>query len=381
MAEMYPKFTAAAVQASPVLPMDRRATIDKLCALIEEAGRNGARLIVFPETFVPMYPNWSIDLSHPGDWTLHLRDLTDQAVEVPGPEMAEVGRAARSAGAYVCLGVNERVKRYAGVLYNTLVLIAPDGDVIGRHRKLLPSNREKVFWHRGDAPDLQAVWETPYGRIGGLICYEHLQPLFKYALIAQGEQVHCAAWPGWPDYPGWRSNRHVIDAASRAYALEGQCFVVVSSQIFSRGVGPRAGFTNASWTFFGGSGILNPAGEYLAGPIYEQETILYADLDLGMIPLRKAAIDTTGRDTRWDIVRLWMAKEKAGPFAGPGATPFDAALQPPSLTAWTPTEPAFYGQSVPALRPSPEPEEPEQEEGPAEWIEAWAQYEGRPEEA
>lgn len=380
MTGRYPKFTAAAVQASPVLPMDRRATIDKACALIEEAGRSGARLIAFPETFVPMYPNWSIDLSRPGDWAMHLRDLTDEAVEVPGPEMAEVGRAARSVGAFVCLGVNERVAQYDGVLYNTLVFIGPDGDVIGRHRKLLPSNRERVFWHRGDAPDLRAVWETPYGRVGGLICYEHLQPLFKYALMAQGEQVHCAVWPGWPDYRGWRTNRHVIDAASRAYALEGQCFVIISSVYVPPEYGKRANFTNASWTFFGGSGILSPTGEYLAGPAYEQEVILYADLDLGMIPLRKAAIDTTGRDTRWDIVRLWVAEEAAGPFIGPGTRSLGTGMQPPSLTAWTPTQQALYPPPPPASRAPDESEEPEQEEGPPEWIDAWAQYEHQPEQ-
>ncbi len=380
MPKEYPKFTAAAVQASPVLPLDCRATIDKVCALIEEAGRTGARLIVFPETFVPMYPNWSIDLSRPGDWALHLRDLAREGVEVPGPEMAEVGRAARSADAYVMLGVNERVPRYDGMLYNTQVFLGPDGDIIGRHRKLLPSNREKVFWHRGDAIDLQAVWDTRLGRIGGLICYEHLQPLFKYALMAQGEQVHCAGWPGWPDFQGWRSNRHVIDAVSRTYALEGQSFVVASCVYVPPEYGERAGFANASWTFFGGSGILNPSGEYLAGPAYDQETILYADLDLSLIPVRKAAIDTTGRDTRWDVARLWTAEPEAlSPFAGPGADAFNGVTPLPHLTAGRPPRPGQYRESQ-TLPPVPELpgagiELMPEEQGPADWLEAWENYE------
>jgi predicted amidohydrolase len=374
---MYPKFTAAAVQASPVLPMDKRATIDKVCTLVEEAGQSGARLIVFPETFVPMYPNWSIDLSHPGDWALHLRDLTDQAIEVPGPELTEVGRAARSVGSYVCLGVNERVAGSDGLLYNTLAFLSPDGEVIGRHRKLLPSNREKVFWHRGDAQDLRAVWDTPLGRVGGLICYEHLQPLFKYALIARGEQIHCAAWPGWPNFPGWRTNRHVIDAVSRSYALEGQCFVVVSCLYVPPEYGEQAGFTNASWTFFGGSGILSPSGEYLAGPVYDQEAILYADIDLGAIPLRKAAIDTTGRDTRSDLVRLWVAGETApGPFTGPGAgqTPgVTSRLEEPA--DWTAGQVAYRHARRPSI-PKSEEEPDIATEGPPDWLVAWAEYDG-----
>ncbi len=305
MMEEYKKFKVAAVQASPVLPMNRKATIDKACNLIEEAGKSGAQLVVFPETFVPMYPNWSIDLQNPTEWVKNLFHLTKEAIEIPGQETEILGKATKKAGVYLCLGVNEKVKTYDGMLFNSLVFIGPDGGIIGKHRKLLPTNREKVFWHRGDGVDVKAVYETHLGRVGGLICYEHLQPLLKYALYAQGEQVHCACWPGWPHYPPpGRSNKHVIDVVTRSYALEGQCFVILSSLYVPRQMGQKAGFGNAAWAFFGGSGIINPSGEYLAGPVFDQEDILYADIDLSLIPIRKAAVDTTGRDTRWDILSL-----------------------------------------------------------------------------
>jgi len=257
-----------------------------------------------------MYPNWSIDLQNPDQWAIYLKELTRNAVEVPGPEIERLGKAAERAGAYVCLGVNERVALYDGMLYNTLVFLSPDGRLLGKHRKLLPSNREKLFWHRGDGVDIKAVFDTDLGRIGGLICYEHLQPLLKYALIAQGEQVHCASWLGWPRFKNGRSNVPVIDAASRAYALEGQCFVVISAMYVPEEYGrTKSGFDNAGWAFFGGSGVINPAGEYLVGPLYDEEGILYADIDLEKIVLRKAAVDTTSRDTRWDILSLKVNDE------------------------------------------------------------------------
>ena len=304
------RFKAAAVQAAPILPMDKKATLDKAVDIIAEAARNGAELIVFPETFIPMYPNWSVDLQTPNEWARNLVDLTKNSIEVPGPEIDLLGQAAERAGAYVCMGINERVPRFDGMLYNTLVLIGPDGKLLGRHRKLLPTNREKVFWHRGDGVDVKAVWDTGLARIGGLICYEHLQPLLKYAQVAQGEQVHCACWPGWPNFKGGRTNTHVIDAVSRTYALEGQCFVVVSCMYVPEEYGrDRSGFGNAGWAFFGGSGIINPAGEYIAGPLLNEEGILYGEIDLEKILMRKAAVDTTSRDTRWDILSLKVNDE------------------------------------------------------------------------
>lgn len=290
------KLTAAAVQMSPVLPFDKSGTVELLCEATAEAADNGAQLVVFPECFVPMYPNWSIDLQDETGWAENLRDFTRNSIQVPGPETESVGRVARERGVYVVFGANEVEEPYDGLLYNSLVFVGPDGSVLGKHRKLFPSNREKVFHARGDASGL-TVYDTSLGRLGGLICYEHLQPLLKYALIGQGEQIHCASWPGWPEFPGGRSNRSVIDVASRAHALEGQCFVIASSLYVPPDRAGAANLGNASWTFFGGSGIIGPSGEYIAGPIYDREGVVYGELDLSLIPLRKAAIDTTGRDS------------------------------------------------------------------------------------
>jgi nitrilase len=297
------KITAAAVQVSPVLPFNKAKTVDKVCEITAQAADGGAELIVFPECFIPMYPNWSIDLENPNEWALNLREFTYNSITIPGPETEQIGRVARDKGVYVVIGINEKVEKYDGALFNSLLFIGPDGKIIGKHRKLFPSNREKVFHARGDASGLK-VYDTPLGRIGGLICYEHLQPLLKYSLIAQGEQIHCASWPGWPNFAGGRTNKHVIDAASRAYALEGQSFVIVSSLYVPETLKEQANLGNASWTFFGGSGIINPSGEYIAGPVYDEETIVYGEIDLGLIPLRKAAIDTTGRDTAWETINL-----------------------------------------------------------------------------
>jgi len=305
----------AAVQAAPVYPIDKQASLDKVCTLVEQAGREGAKLVVLPETFVPAYPNWSIDLSNPQEWARNLLQLTRNAIQIPDQDLNKVTEAAKKAGVYVCLGVNEYVPRYEGMLFNSLVFIAPDGRVIGKHQKLTPSNRERCFWTRGDGTTLR-VYDTQIGRIGGLICYEHLQPLWKYMLICQGEQIHCACWPGWPNFPTGRNNKAIIDVASRAYALESQCFVVISSMYVPPDVAEKANLGNASWTFFGGSGIINPEGEYVAGPVYDEETIVYGEIDLDQIVLRKAAVDVNGKDNRWDIMRIETNAQPLVPFTG-----------------------------------------------------------------
>lgn len=297
------KFTAAVAQISPIFPLNKALSTDKACEFANEAAKNGAKIIVFPECYLPTYPNWSVDLSTPTQWVSNLTEMTYNSVEVDGPEINKLRSVARANSIYVVVGINERQKPFDGVLYNSLVFIDSRGDIQLTHRKVFPSNREKVFHRRGDGTTLK-VLETPFGRLGGLICYEHLQPLLKYALISQGEQIHCASWPGWPHYKSGRTNKHIIDIASRQYALEGQNFVLVSSFYSSPENSEKSGFGNASWTFFGGSGIVNPSGEYIAGPIYDKEDILYGEIDLSQIISRKAAIDTTGRDARWNIINL-----------------------------------------------------------------------------
>lgn len=321
------KVTVAAVQAAPVLPMNKKATTEKACALIESAGRQGAQLIVFPECFIPMFPNWSIDLQRPSEWSLLLADLTEEAVEIPSEETAALCKAARRAGAHVCVGMNERSSEYRATIYNTLLFIGPDGNIIGRHRKFTPSHRERVFHARGDGSNVRAVFDTSIGRIGGLICFEHLQPLFRYALTLQGEEIHCACWPGgWPHFPPpGRSNRELTQIASRAYALESQAFVVLSSMYIAPEAAEKSGIGNAHWGFSGGSAIIDPAGNYIVAPVFDQETMLHAEVDLADVLKRKAYIDPVGRDARWDVFRLDMNTAPLVPVAeshlSPGTPP------------------------------------------------------------
>lgn len=299
------KVKVAAIQASPVLPMDKRATADKACALIDAARAEKADLIVFPETFLPMFPVFSTDLNRQNEWCRELKELTEQSVYLEGDEIARIAAAAKAAKAFVAMGVSER--EGDANLYNTQVFIGPDGAVLGRRRKLFPSNREKAIWSPGGGRDI-LVLDTPIGRIGGLICYEHLQPLLKFAMMSQGEQIHCASWPGWPHFEGIRSNRHVIDASARQYALEGQCFVIVASLYVPKECVPPG--AEGAWAFFGGSGIVAPNGEYLAGPLYDGEGIVYAEIDLTDILMRKTLIDTAGRDRRGELFKFsWNGKE------------------------------------------------------------------------
>ena len=293
MGDTLPKFTAAAVQASPIF-LDRDATVDKACDLILEAGRNGAQLIVLPETWIPGYPFWHTTPGvFSGDTFL---ELWKNSVEIPSASTSQIGQAAKQAGAYVVVGINERDTVTRGTLYNTLLYFAPTGEIMHRHRKLMPTFTERTIWGFGDGSDLD-VMETPLGRLGGLICWEHEMTLAKYALYAQGEQVHCAVWPAYSS-----QNNH-IDFGTRQYAFEGACFVVSACGVVAPGAMPEhlgGDKTPAN----GGSAIIGPNGEYLAGPVYDVETILYAEIDLDAAIKEKHARDVAGHYARPDVLQL-----------------------------------------------------------------------------
>lgn len=313
MNDVSKKFIASVAQITPVFPIDKKKTTEKACHYIEEAAKQGAKLIVFPECFLPTYPNWSIDLNNPNEWATNLKNFTKESVEVDGPEIEKICQTARKNSIYVVMGINERQKPFDGALFNSLITISLNGEILNVHRKLFPTNREKCFHKRGEGNTLKVV-DTAIGRMGGLICYEHLQPLLKYALISQGEQIHCASWPGWPSFPDGRSNKNVIDVASRQHAIEGQNFVLLSSLYIPPEEGEKAGFGNASWTYFGGSGIINPVGEYIVGPVYDKEELIFGEIDLEMIMQRKAIVDTTGRDARWSVISMNIKGKEENPI-------------------------------------------------------------------
>lgn len=290
----------AAAQMAPVW-LDRDATVEKVAGRILEAGQNGAQLVAFPETVIPGYPYWALVLD-PLSTRAFNRELFHQAVEIPSPATERLAAAARAAHCYAVVGMNERA---GGTLYNTQLFLSPRGEIVGRRRKLVPTSHERMVWGRGDGSDL-SVFDTPHGRLGGLICYEHSNALYRYALVAQGEEIHVANWPG-----GLPWINGIIDAAIRHYAFEAQAFVVNSTAILTeeiiRALG-RGGSVERLKPGGGYSAILAPSGKFLAGPVEDKETILYADLDFDAIADLKMIVDSAGHYARPDVARLLLSR-------------------------------------------------------------------------
>jgi predicted amidohydrolase len=222
--------------------------------------------------------------------------LWKNSVELPSPSASKLAAAAKAANAYVVMGINERDIATRGTLYNSMVWFGPDGTIAHRHRKLMPTFTERTIWGFGDGSDLQLL-QTPLGRLGGLICWEHQMTLVKYALYAQGEQVHCSQWPAFSS-----QNEH-IDFGTRQYAFEGACFVVSACGIVPNGKRSKelAGLTRSA---NGGSAIIGPNGAYLAGPIYGKEEILYAEIDIEQAIREKHSRDVAGHYSRPDVLQL-----------------------------------------------------------------------------
>jgi nitrilase len=303
--DSFPRFKAAAVQAAPIW-QDREASTEKACSLIAEAGRNGAALVAFPEVWLPGYPSWAF-LGTPLWQNAFFAELYANSVEVPSPSTAQLCEAAKHAGTHVVMGLNERE---GGTLYITQLLIAPDGTILGKHRKLKPTHAERTVYGQGDGSDLK-VFDTAIGRLGALNCWEHLQPLIRQAMYSLDEQVHVASWPTFGLY---RKQSYALSAepcmgASRQYALEGSCFVLAPVAITSKEWVERMADTperaDLIETGGGGSCIFAPDGSTIAGPAsWDEETILYAELDLYDIARAKNFADPTGHYARPDVLSL-----------------------------------------------------------------------------
>lgn len=311
--DMETRFKVAAVHASSVF-LNRQESIAKACALIDEAGRQDVKVLTFPESFVPGFPYW-INLYAPARQRLMHRRYGQQSVEVPGPDIAPVQAAAKAAGVYVVLGVSERD---GGTLYNTQVFIDEAGRYVGKHRKLQVTYAERTIWGQGDGSTL-TVFDTTYGRIGGLICYEHMMNLARQALVMQGVQIHCAAWPTFASSKGNRDTfDNCVDALSRAHALSGQCFVIVAENpvtqeyldVLEEALGPQ----DLLETGGGSSTIYGPAGSPIAGPHTGlDEKLVVAQIDLQDIALSKITVDSAGHYARPEVLRLVVdARPKTG---------------------------------------------------------------------
>jgi nitrilase len=313
------KVKVAIAQKSPVF-MNLDASVERAEAIIGEAGRNGAQLVVFPEAWLAGYPYWTEgwDSVLP-QWAGGRILFRDNAMVVPGEHAERVANAARKAGVYVVLGCNEMDPRPAvSTVYNSLIFFAPDGSVMGRHRKLMPTFTERMFWGQGDASDL-VVFDTDIGRLGGLICGEHLMTLVRASMIAQGEDIHIAAFPGAfelhtgpqleePERAGCFWGHFEV----RAHAFEAGAFVVsacaaINDDDVSANF-PYKGKMNIGYAN-GGSEVIAPLGIALAGPTCG-EAMVYAELEAWMIKATKAIVDTMGHYARPDVLRLLMRGEQ-----------------------------------------------------------------------
>lgn len=330
-------------QISPAY-MNREETAKRAVAAIAEAGANGARLIVFPEVWLSGYPYWSEgwETSLP-QWAGGRIRFFDEAVLVPSETTHMIGQAARAAGVYVVIGCNE-VDPRPGVntIYNTLLFFDRDGSLMGRHRKLMPTFSERLFWGAGDGTDLE-VYDTDIGRIGGLICGENIMTPLRAAMIAMGEDFHVAVFPGsfalhsGPQLEEWdMSGNFWGHFVTRAHAIEAGCFVLSSSAYLDPDDVPddfpHKGRMNIGYSR-GGSQIVSPLGVPLVGPV-EGPQLIYADAQAWMIKAVKAIVDTAGHYSRPDVAKIMLRKGDGGwheaglPYVGGKEAPLSrAALQ------------------------------------------------------
>lgn len=298
---------AAAVQIAPVLD-DREATTQKVCDKIAEAGANGAQIIVFPETFIPNYPYFSFVKPPVSSGKDHLK-LYEQAVVIPGPVTNKVSQAAREQGVVVVLGVNERDH---GTIYNAQIIIDADGEMLLKRRKITPTFHERMIWGMGDGSGLKAV-DTAVGRVGALACWEHYNPLARYALMADHEEIHCAQFPGSMVGPIFADQ---IEVTIRHHALEAGCFVINSTgwlfeeQIKAITEDPKMQKALSSGCM---TAIISPEGKHLTEPLTEGEGIIYADLDISIIEKRKRMMDSVGHYARPELLSLQLNAQEQRP--------------------------------------------------------------------
>lgn len=294
----------AIVQQPPVF-MDKHKTIEFAVAMVEEAAGQGAELVVFTEAYIPGYPAWIWRLRPGGDWNLseelHQR-LLNNAVTVDTDELAPLYDAARTHNLTIVCGLEERDNQLSrATIYNTVITIGPDGHLLNKHRKLMPTNPERMVWGFGDATGLNVV-DTPVGRIGALLCWENLMPLARYAMYSQGIEIYIA--PTYDSGEGWIGSLQHI-------AREGCCWVIGCGNVM-RGSDIPDDLPGKSslypdkdeWVNPGDSLVIAPGGEILAGPLHRETGILYCDIDRNKVGVARRAFDVSGHYSRPDIFQL-----------------------------------------------------------------------------
>jgi nitrilase len=294
----------AQAEVQPTLDAGLAATV----RLIGDASAAGAGLVVFPETWLPGYPAW-LDVCRDVSLWDHepvkrvFRRMAEESVVVPGPATDALSAAAREAGIVVVIGVTERIDSGPshGTLYNAALTFDADGRLVNHHRKLVPTYTERMVWGLGDADGLTAV-ATRVGRVGALVCWEHWMPLARQAMHDSGEDIHVALWP---------TAHEMLQVASRHYAFEGRCFVLVAGSLMRASglpteLEPHAGKVRSSgdWVLRGGSAIVGPDGRYIVEPCFDRPDLIVSDIDLGRVREERMTLDVSGHYHRPELLRL-----------------------------------------------------------------------------
>lgn len=313
--KQYPKYTAAAVQAAPAF-LDTKATTEKACSLIREAAGNGATVIAFPEVFIAGYAYWNWIMS-PLEGSAWFKRLYLASIDVPGPEVQALQRTAQECAVTVVIGVNERSPVSMGTIYNTTLIIGPDGTLLGRHRKTVPTFAEKLTWGSGDGSSIR-TYDTPGGKLGTLACGENTNTLARFSLLAQGEQVHVANYIAYP----FRNSYDIIEPIkirASAHSLEGKVFTIVSSSAMSQEIIDLLGTTPERLEALSGSpnafsGIFGPDGLQISEPLIDSEGIVYGEIDLEKCIEPKQFHDIIGHYNRFDIFELRLHQRPLNPL-------------------------------------------------------------------
>ncbi len=307
----------AIVQAEVAPDLD--GALERTSAGIREAGAAGASLVVFPETWIPGYPAWldvcrDVALWDHAPAKAAFARMARDSVSVPGPALDALAAMCRDDEVTLVVGVTERVEQGAGrgTLYNALLTIGPDGRLLNHHRKLVPTYTERMVWGTGDVEGLRAV-DTPSGRVGGLVCWEHWMPLARQALHESGEDIHVAVWP---------TAHEMHQVASRQYAFEGRCFVLAAGSLMRASLlppelepHPDRVRSPEQWVLRGGSAVIGPDGSYVVEPVYDRPKLVIAELDLGRIREESMTLDVTGhyhRPELFDFRPLRTGRRPAG---------------------------------------------------------------------
>jgi nitrilase len=340
------RFNVAAVQAAPIW-MNTTATIERACGLIREAASHDARLVAFPEVYVPGYPYWNWIMT-PFEGSRWFRILSKQSVLVPGEHTHVLCAQARASSVYVVIGINERSPISAGTIYNTNLVIDPQGEIIGRHRKLVPTWAEKLTWGGGDGSSLR-VYDTDIGHLGTLACGENTNTLARFALLAQGEEIHVANYPAFP------FNQYdmvqAISLRAGAHSFEGKVYTIVASSVLTNDIIDAVCATeiqremmtrkpNAMSTIFG------PDGMIIGTPLIDNEGIVYAEIDLDLPIELKQMHDIVGHYNRFDVLSLHLNRSSIQPLFESGELPIREIMYGAGPADQDPVLPINHGRNV-----------------------------------